>query len=272
MTVIRRLLLSTSAVLLVLPVDAALRAEDGDPVEKLIDVIVDENDTLAETQERIDAVSDNADDLLAEWRAVQRRNKSLRAYNKQIQVLVDAQQKELDEIRNQIDRVSEISRQMTPLILRMVDGLESFIKLDVPFLLDERKKRIEGLRSILDRSDIAESEKFRRVLEAYQIETEYGRTIESYREEVEASDGKLNTVEVLRIGRLALLSTSLDGQEGHYYDRVSKTWLPVSPEQLRTIRKGLRMANKQAAPDLLRVPVPAPRQGERINVPEAMRR
>ncbi len=247
-------------------------ADDEGPVDDLIAQVVEENKELAEKQKKIDAISDETDDLLAEWRAVQRRNKALRAYNAQLQTLIAAQQAELDDVRDQIDRVAEISRQMTPLMLRMLDELENFIELDMPFLLDERRGRIAGLNKMMDRADIAESEKFRRLLEAYQIENDYGRTIEAYRGEVKLEGGEANTVDILRVGRLSLMYASLDGQQGGFYDRGAKAWRPVSPEQLRAIRKGLRMARKQAAPDLVRVPVPAPKPGERSDLAEAMKR
>lgn len=251
---------------------AAALADDEGPVDDLIAQKVAENEELAKTQKQIDQIDDETDDLLAEWRAVQRRNKALRAYNAQLGTLIAAQQAELDGVRDQIDRVAEISRQMTPLMLRMLDGLAKFVELDLPFLLDERRERIAGLRALMDRADVAESEKFRSLLEAYQIENDYGRTIEAYRGEVQTGEGGANTVDILRIGRLSLMYASLDGQSGGYYDRDEKAWRPVSPEQLRAIRKGLRMARKQAAPDLVRVPVPAPRPGERIDVAEAMKR
>lgn len=250
----------------------AALADDEGPVDDLIAQVVEENRALAEKQKKIDALSDETDDLLADWRAVQRRNKALRAYNAQLETLVAAQQTELDGVRDQIDRVAEISRQMTPLMLRMLDGLAKFVELDLPFLLDERRQRIADLREMMDRADIAESEKFRRLLEAYQIENDYGRTIEAYRGEVALVEGQANTVDLLRIGRLSLMYASLDGNQGGVYDRDAKAWRPVSPEQLRAIRKGLRMARKQAAPDLVRVPVPAPQPGERADIAEVMKR
>lgn len=252
---------------------AVALADDEGPVDDLIAQVVEENKELAEKQKQIDSISDQTDDLLAEWRAVQRRNKALRAYNAQLGTLIAAQQSELDDVRDQIDRVAEISRQMTPLMLRMLEGLAQFVELDMPFLLDERRERIAGLRKMMDRADIAESEKFRRLLEAYQIENDFGRTIEAYRGEVKLGESaQASTVDILRIGRLSLLYASLDGQQGGYYDRDDKMWRPVSAEQLRAIRKGLRMARKQAAPDLVRVPIPAPRPGARTELAEEMKR
>lgn len=241
---------------------------DEDPVDDLIAQVVEENTQLAEKQKKIDELSDQTDDLLAEWRAVQRRNKALRAYNAQLSTLVTAQQGELDGIRREIEQVSEISRQMTPLMLRMLDAIEKFVALDMPFLLDERTARVAELRALMNRADIEESEKFRRILEAYQIENEFGRTIEAYRGTVQ-QNGADSTVDILRIGRLVLAYASLDGATGGVWSRDDKAWRPVSAEQLRDIRTGLRMARKQAAPDLIRLPVPAPKPGERVAFEEA---
>lgn len=243
-------------------------ADDDDPIDDLISQVVRENTQLADKQKKIDELSDQTDDLLAEWRAVQRRNKALQAYNAQLTTLVGAQQGELDGIRREIDQVSEISRQMTPLMLRMLSSLETFVALDMPFLIEERSTRMKDLRALMDRADVEESEKFRRILEAYQIENEYGRTIEAYRGTVKLADAE-STVDILRIGRLVLVYATLDGATGGVWNRADKTWRPVSADQLRDIRTGLRMARKQAPPDLIRLPVPAPKPAERVAFEEA---
>ena len=96
-------------------------------------------------------------------------------------------------------------------MLRMIAGLEEFVALDVPFLLQERSDRINNLKAMMDRADVAVSEKFRRVLEAYQVEVDYGRTIESYAGNAEF-DGQNQQVNYLRIGRVALVYQSRDKQ------------------------------------------------------------
>ena len=87
------------------------------------------------------------------------------------------QERRIADIDESISEVTVIQRQMMPLVIRMIDGLEQFIQLDVPFELDERMARLEFLRDNVDRSDMTVAEKFRQVLEAYNIELQYGRGV-----------------------------------------------------------------------------------------------
>jgi hypothetical protein len=139
----------------------------------------------------------------------------------------------------------------------MIDAIEKFVGLDMPFLLEERMKRVEDLRKLMARSDVTTAERFRQIMEAYQIESEYGRTIEAYRSIVKL-DGGESTVDFLRFGRIALVYQTLDGSEAAVWDRNEKTWKPLEASDRSAIRDALRIARKQAAPDLIRLPLPAP--------------
>lgn len=212
------------------------------------------NDATAASQEKIEELSDDTEKMAAEYRSALKETRALEIYNQQVQDLIVAQQAEMESLRVQIDGVTGVGRQVMPLMLRMIDTLEAFVDLDVPFLPDERRTRIRGLRSLTHRADVTLSEKYRRVLEAYQIENEYGRTIEAYRGSLDA-DGKSRTVDFLRIGRVALLYETLDGAEVGAWDVKRKEWTVLGGEYRGPIHEGLRMARKQMAPDLLTVPV-----------------
>jgi hypothetical protein len=130
------------------------------------------------------------------------------------------------------------------------------VRLDLPFLIDERTERTAELRALMSRADVTNAEKYRRIMEAYQIENEYGRTIEAYRSALEV-DGRELTVDFLRFGRVALVYQSIDQSMAGVWSQENRTWEPLDSSHRSAIRQGLRIARKQAAPELIRVPVPA---------------
>jgi hypothetical protein len=157
-----------------------------------------------------------------------------------------------------MDNVALIERQIVPMMTRMIDSLEDFIELDTPFLLEERTERIGRLRDMMERSDVTAAEKFRQVIEAYQIENDYGRTIEAYKGTVDI-DGREQEVDFLRIGRVSLAYQSIGGQHTGAWDPESQSFVSLPPETYKSnVAQGIRIARKQVAPDLLIVPVTAP--------------
>jgi hypothetical protein len=210
----------------------------------------------AKSQKVVSRLSQETRDLLEQYRLARQKTDSLRVYNKALRELIDAQKVEATSIESQIDRAAAMEREIIPLMSEMVDVLERFKALDVPFLFDERTRRIEGLKNLLARSDVSTSEKFRQILEAYQIENEYGRTIEAYRSDIVFQD-RTQTVDLLRVGRIALLYRTLDGLNVGYWSSTTKTWEELSDDYDDALRKGLSIARKQAVPDLLKVPVSA---------------
>jgi hypothetical protein len=221
----------------------------------------DGNVELAEAQQKVELLSDETDALLTRYRATLRQTESLQTYNRQMEDLIASQLAERDSLQGQLDRIELVTRDVTPLMLRMIDALSAFVELDVPFLEDERHKRIASLRKTMSRADVTESEKYRRIMEAYQIENEYGRTIEAYRSLVSKGDREL-TVDFLRVGRIALLYQTLDESEAAVWDQAKRAWEPLDSSYRTPIRNGLRVARKQSAPDLLLLPLPQPQRVE----------
>ena len=95
------------------------------------------------------------------------------------------------------------------MLQQMFDELVQFVANDVPFFKEERDQRIERLRELVSRVDATPSEKFRRLLEAYQIEMEYGRTMSAYRQTL--ADGR--EADMVRLGRVTLLYRTVEGGE-----------------------------------------------------------
>ena len=132
--------------------------------------------------------------------------------------------------------------------------------LDVPLLIEERTDRVRKLTELMARDDITVAEKFRKVTEAYQIENDYGSTIEAYKDTI-TIDGATREVEFLRVGRVALMYQSPDGKVNGVWDQQAHQWQALGNEYKNQIRQGLKIANKQVAPDLVLLPMPAPEAG-----------
>jgi hypothetical protein len=210
-----------------------------------------------ESQQRVDAVVDQARSLADQYRQTLREIEGLEVYNTLLERQVARQDDQKQQVRESIDQVTVIQRQIVPLMDRMIAGLEQFVALDVPFLEEERRERVERLQALLERQDVSVAEKFRRVMEAYQIENEYGRTIENYKGSLEV-DGLVREVDFLRIGRVTLVYQTTDGQMQGVWDQSSGQWVALGGEYRNRIRQGLRVARRQIAPELLLLPVPAP--------------
>ena len=209
-------------------------------------------------QKQVDSVADQTEKLINDYRSVVKVVDGLKVYNALLQTQLDNQESEMAAIQESIGNVALIERQIVPLMTRMVDSLENFVQLDTPFLLKERTSRVERLRDIMERSDVSAAEKLRVVIEAYQIENDYGRTIEAYKGSTEINGNQLE-VDFLRIGRVALLYQSVGAAHTGAWDKEAGAFveLPPAPYQSQ-VAAGLKVARKQVAPDLLIVPVPAP--------------
>ncbi|MEX2523644.1 MAG: DUF3450 domain-containing protein [Gammaproteobacteria bacterium] len=228
-----------------------------DKVDEIVDKGVERNENAKQTQEQIDKISDDTDKVVSEYKRQLKVIDGLKVYNELLQRQLDDQRAEINDLETSIEEVAIIERQITPLMLRMLDGLEKFIRADVPFLLEERLERVEKLRNVMDRSDVTSAEKFRSVLEAYEIENEYGRTMEAYKGDVEI-DGKERQVDFLKVGRIVLAYQSFNGQENGVWDQKNREWVKLDTAEYKNrISRGLQIAREQVAPDLLMLPVSA---------------
>jgi len=208
----------------------------------------------AQTQERINQLDEETQQLVSEYRQVLAETDSLRRYNNQMQAVVNNQEDEIASINDQLAGLEQTNRDVVPLMIEMAETLEQLVRADVPFRLQERAERAENVVDTLDRSDITNSEKFRLIIEAYQSELEYGRTMESYRGAL--PDGQ--QVEFLRVGRTLVFWQSLDGNDTGWWNPNSRQFEQLDNGYRLPVSDGLAIARNQVAPDLIRLPVPAP--------------
>jgi hypothetical protein len=216
------------------------------------------NKAAAASQTRINQLDDETQNMLNDYRVALRETESLRRYNEQLELQIKSQLEEMVQIQNDIEEIERTNREIYPLMQRMIETLDQFVKLDVPFLLDERTKRVATLKENLSRADVTTAEKFRRVLEAYTIEMEYGRTTDATEGKLAGKEGEEpRTVNFLRVGRTALMYQTLDGEETGYWDVDKKAWVQ-DDGFADAVEHGLKVARQQTAPDLIIAPVRAP--------------
>lgn len=224
--------------------------------QQLVDKGLQRLDDNQSSQVDIDHVNEKTKQLDKAYLAELKLLSGLDMYNAMLEKQLRDQQQEMLVLNNSISGATVIERQIVPLLVRMVDALESFVSLDIPFLKDERNKRVEHLRFLLEQADLTTSEKSRRVFEAYQIENEFGYTIETYKGRVALSDDNQLAVEFLRIGRVALLFRDMSGNTVGHWNKETASWQVLTDSQYkRHIAKGLKVAKEEIAPELITIPL-----------------
>ena len=244
--------------LMVALVPAALAAPAGAQLEEALTAQQQVDRAAAQSQETLNQLRERTQDAAGRYAQAVADAESLERYNAQLEEQVRSQEEEIGSIERQLVEIETTNREVQPLMQQMVDTLARFVELDVPFLLEERTARVQSLRDIMPRADITISEKYRRILEAYQIELEYGRTLSAYEGRL-GTGADARTVEFAQLGRVSLMYRTLDGTETGYWDATKKEWV-VDDSYHDTVEQAIRIARGDDPADLLTVPVPPPQE------------
>jgi hypothetical protein len=210
-----------------------------------------------ESQERINEVVEGTRSLTDQYRAINKEIDGLKVYNRLMTAQTNGQTATLEDISISMDQVDVINRQIFPLMERMIDGVEQSVALDIPFLMEERTNRVAALKETLERSDVSVAEKFRKVMEAYQIEMDYGSSNDYYTQSLEIG-GSVREYNMLRIGRVGLYFQSDDTSVTGWYNAELGAFEELGNEHRNEVRKGIRVARQLIAPELILLPVPVP--------------
>lgn len=251
-----KVLFRLAAVLLSGVLPAALQAAPPAQVQAAVQAEQQLDRAAAAAQNRINKVSADTQAMLNEYLSVTQQTDQLRSYDDQLQQFVQAQRDEMASLTQQMSQVGVVEQGLMPLLVQMVDSLEQYIKLDIPFHVAERLASVQRLRDALADPRVPMADKFNRIIQAYDREIAAGRQMQSYRGTL-AQGGRSRLVNFLRIGHLLLAYQTLDHGETGYWDRQKHAWV-VDNDYANAVREGIAMANRQATPDLLALPVPAP--------------
>ncbi len=229
----------------------------GDTVHATVDLQSRIIQDAAKSQERVDQVHGETRELLSDYRSTIGEIQSQRQYNDYLSKMVEVQKASTEDLTRQMDQVEVTRRGMIPLMSRMVDTLERFIDLDVPFRQDERRDRVRRLRALMEDPETSLAEKFRQTIDAFQSETEYGRSVEAYRDQLRIGDTE-HSVDLLRVGRVVFAYQSLNGTQAGVWNQNSQRWEPLDNGRRYPLKQSFRVVRKEQAPDLLLLPVLAP--------------
>ena len=243
------LVLSAMAVMLLLPGASAQVLEATVKTENGI------NKAASTSQKRVTKLAQQTTDLLAEYRAVVRETESLKIYNDNLEKVVMDQRAEVVSINQQLNGLEETNRGIVPLMLEMIDMLDKIVENDMPFRLEERRARVIRLRDMMDQADVTASEKYRRVMEAYQGELEYGRTTEAYSEALPSTG---QTVDFLHVGRTLLIYQSSDQVTTGWFNPTTRQYEDLPDRYRAEVKEGMAIARNEKAPNLVMLPVPGP--------------
>ena len=213
------------------------------------------NKAASSSQKRVTRMAQQTADLLAEYRAVVRETESLKIYNDNLEKIVMDQREEVVSINQQLNGLEATNRGIVPLMLEMIDTLDKIVENDMPFRLEERRARVVRLRDMMDQADVTASEKYRRVMEAYQGEMEFGRTTEAYAEALPTTG---QTVDFLRVGRTLLVYQSSDQVTTGWFNPTTREYEDLPNRYRLEVKEGLAIAKNEKAPNLVMLPVPGP--------------
>ena len=235
---------------------AAAEEKKGVALETVVQAQVAADKDAIESQKRINDLDDQSKEMLQKYNLLVAEAESMTNYSNTLQLQVKDQNEAIASYNQQLVDIEHTQREVMPMMQRMLDQIDKFVELDLPFLLQNRRDRIQKLKDMMPKADVAISEKYRRIVEAYQIELDFGRTLEAYDGKLEG-DPQGRTVKYLRIGRVTLLYQTLDGEETGYWDKDKKAWV-VDNSYRTAVKDGFEVALKMGAPELIVAPVPAP--------------
>lgn len=207
-----------------------------------------------QSQKKIDSIYEQTIDLLGEYRNTVDEAEVLSGYNDHVQLMVNDQLKNITSLQKQIDGVDKVKQGVVPLMYKMIDTLEKFVELDVPMAIESRKERIEALRVVMNDSNVTTSEQFRLVLEAYEIEANYGTAFEAYQGELDLGDRTI-TADFVYMGRVSFVAQSLDMKNSWLWNNETRSWEALDDSYLKTVKETIAMARKQLPMNLTKLPV-----------------
>jgi hypothetical protein len=238
----------------------AAQAQDVDTsdIDRAQSVIGETNREAAESQVRINRLSNSSSSLFEEFKVESDNLEALLVLNANWRRQIAIQEQELETIAESIGEVRNVTQELPLLMNRMIASAEQFIELDFPFHLDQRRARIQFVRDAIDNPNVSTAERFRQILVLYQTENSYGRTHETYSTTLEL-DGVQRDVDMMRVGRISLTFQTKDRALTGAWNPETRQWETLDPAEYRNaVRDAINVSSGMIAPEIFELPIVAP--------------
>ena len=217
------------------------------PVQKAID-------TRQSTQREAEQWREEREKLMARYEALELTIDRLTSQKEALSESNDQTRQRIAAKEQQLAHIEQISAGIIPFIDEIINHLRKEVNSGLPFLLEERRTRLERLSQLSTDPEVTVSEKFRKVMEALMVEAEYGNTIEVY-QETAAIGGHDTLINVFRLGRMNLFYQSLDHNSCGVYNLADNCWETLPDTYNAAIETAIEIGAKRQPVELLRLPL-----------------
>ncbi|MBD3178539.1 MAG: DUF3450 family protein [Candidatus Latescibacteria bacterium] len=241
-------------ILLLMLIPVVSPGQDEPEGEELVKVVDSTIGIQQETQQKREEWAEEKSELEARYRTAKANIDYLTRKKESVQKKHDALMERNNELERRLDESDRLQNSLQDTLNIVLARLESWVDRDLPFLLEERKARIEMLKKEIAKPDILGAEKLRKLLEALQIEANYGGNVEVYQQKVTVGGDTL-FVDVLHIGRVSVFWRTPDGQQVGSYDPASEAWVELPDKYNRPVSEAMEMASRIRPVELIELPL-----------------
>lgn len=256
----RRLYYKVLAPFASLIVASATQAAEVDTsiIDQALNIIDQQNQAAVQSQETITRLSNSTSTAFEEFKIENDNLEAMLVLNAGLRMQIATQEQQIATIQQSITDVAVVTQEMPLLMTKMLASAEQFVELDLPFQLEERRARLAFARDAMNSPDVSTAEKFRQILVVYQTENNYGRTHETYPTTL-TIDGTERDVDILRVGRIALVYQTKDRTLTGMWDQQNRQWVPLDAGQYRTaIQRAISVSSGLVSPAIMDLPIVAP--------------
>jgi len=226
---------------------SAQTAETTQEVDKRID-------TAEGTQQQLDQWSTEREQLEARYRTAKLNIFYLKDRLEVAESRADLLYSQVEEFERRLVQADRLKSTINDTMQVVLTRLENAVAADQPFLVAERRKRLDDLRTLMVDGEVIEAEKLRRLLEALLVEAKYGETVEVTQESIDLN-GKEVFVDLLRVGRMSLFFMTPDKTLAGTFDPAQQKYVELPGDHYRRIDKAMEMASNMRPVELISLPL-----------------